>query len=310
MYEPPAGHLRRMEQIAGEGRLHIAKSETQAKELIPEAEIVMGNRYFLQSLPFARKLRWMQSNSVGVDLILTQKDRLQKNGVLLTCARGVYDAELAEHTLAMILALYRGLPDFRADQHTKTWRRHSLKTLRGSRCMLLGWGSLGRHLAKILAFLGAEVAAARNLDDDSIEDGVHIWSRKNWRHHLAQTDILILCLPKTPDTLHLVSEKELAMLPSNAIVVNIGRGGTLDDQALLRFIRIGRLAGAALDVFEQEPLPPESLLWNEPRVLISPHAGRSLEVSDFKWFSLFEENLTRYLSDQPLLNLVDYDKGY
>lgn len=99
-------------------------------------------------------------------------------------------------------------------------------------------------------------------------------------------------------------------MPPGAYVVNIGRGDTLDENALLKQIRENRLAGAALDVFTEEPLPTSSPLWDEPRILISPHAGRSLEGPEYRWFGLFEENLRRYLGGQQLLNIVDYGKGY
>src|SRR5690349_21765107 len=109
MYEPAKAHLQRLQQAAPGHEIAIAHSFDEACRLIGEAEIVLGNRYFIQSLPFARKLRWMQSNSVGVDIILTAKRQLLEKGITLTCARGVYDAELAEHTMALLLALFRNI---------------------------------------------------------------------------------------------------------------------------------------------------------------------------------------------------------
>lgn len=310
MYDPVPAHLQRLQQAAPDQEITIAHSLAEAQALIENAEIVLGNRYFIQSLPFARKLRWMQSNSVGVDIILTEKQLLLERGVTLTCARGVYDAELAEHTLTLLLALFRNIHLLRDEQVAHSWQRHRLRTLHGSRCLILGWGSLAREIARLITAMGGHVAAVRNQPGNSEELGISIFGQQNWQMQLANTDALIVCLPKTPGTHHFVNPAILNQLPERAFVINIGRGGTLDDQALLESVQAGKLAGAALDVFEEEPLPASHPMWTEPRILITPHVGRSLEGPEFKWQPLFEENLARYMRGQTLLNVVNYEKGY
>lgn len=310
MYEPVPAHLQRLLQAAPDHRIAIAHSLEEACHLIAKAEIVLGNRYFIQSLPFAEKLRWMQSNSVGVDLILTKKQQLLDKGITLTCARGVYDAELAEHTLTLLLTLFRDIHLLRDEQNAHIWRRHKLRTLQGSHCLILGWGSLAKAIARLVVAMGGRVSAVRNRPDDSAENGVSLFGRQNWQSHLPGTDALINCLPKTPETHHFVDGHILDQLPGHAFVVNIGRGGTLDEQALLERVQSGRLAGAALDVFEHEPLPASHPIWTEPRIMITPHVGRSLEGPEYKWQSLFEENLARYVRGETLLNIVNYEKGY
>lgn len=310
MYEPVETHFARLRQIAPEHEFAVAHSEQEAQHLIAEAEVVLGNRYFIQSLPFARKLRWMQSNSVGVDMILTEKQRLTDQRIILTCARGVYDAELAEHTITLLLALFREVHLLRDEQHTHTWQRHRLRTLHGSRCLILGWGSLGKEIARTIGALGGRVAAVRNRPDDAVDNGIPVYGHESWQTQLGETDALIICLPKTSETHHFVNAEILRQLPASAFVINIGRGGTLDDLVLLDMIRDGRLSGAALDVFEQEPLPPGHPIWDERRILVSPHVGRSLEGPVYKWQSLFEDNLARYVKGQSLLNVVNYEKGY
>lgn len=310
MYEPVAAHFARLKQIAPHHEIVIAHSEQEAQKLIEKAEIVLGNRFFIQSLPFARNLRWMQSNSVGVDIILAERQRLIDNNIILTCARGVYDGELAEHTVALLLTLFREIHLLRDEQHNHSWQRHRLRTLNGSRCLIIGWGSLGQEIARMIAALGGHVSAVRNRPENSEENGITIFGQGTWQAQLPETDALIICLPKTTETHHFVDRKILGQLPASAFVINIGRGGTLDDQALLDGVRAGKLAGAALDVFEQEPLPPAHPIWNERRIMVSPHVGRSLEGPVFKWQSLFEENLARYLRGEALLNVVNYEKGY
>ncbi|SDE47626.1 Phosphoglycerate dehydrogenase [Dyadobacter soli] len=310
MYEPVAAHLQRLRQAAPGHEIAVAHSLEEACRFIEDAEIVLGNRYFIQSLPFAKKLRWMQSNSVGVDIILTEKQRLLDKSITLTCARGVYDAELAEHTLTLLLALFRNLHLLRDEQRERSWQRHRLRTLHGSRCLILGWGSLAQEIARMITSMGGRVSAVRNRPDDSEEQGITLFGQQNWQAQLPETDALIICLPKTPGTHHFVNSAILDQLPRHAFVVNIGRGGTLDDQALLESVRSGKLAGAALDVFEEEPLRASHPMWAEPGILITPHVGRSLEGPEFKWQPLFEENLARYMRGETLLNIVDYTKGY
>ncbi|OJV15428.1 MAG: hypothetical protein BGO21_31025 [Dyadobacter sp. 50-39] len=310
MYEPVKAHRQRLQQAAPGHEIAVAHSYEEACKLIENAEIVLGNRYFIQSLPFARKLRWMQSNSVGVDIILTEKQQLLEKGVTLTCARGVYDAELAEHTLTLLLALFRNVHLLRDEQRGHSWQRHRLRTLHGSRCLILGWGSLAQEIARLITALGGSVSAVRNRPDDSQEQGIPLYGQQSWQAQLAETDALVICLPKTEETRHFVNKNVLNQLPDSAFVVNIGRGGTLDDQALLESVRAGKLAGAALDVFEEEPLNASHPMWAEPRILITPHVGRSLEGPEYKWQSLFEENLARYSRGETLLNIVNYEKGY
>ena len=310
MYDPVPEHFQNLKRIAPAHDFVIAHTKEEAADLIADAEIVLGNRFFLQSLPYAKKLRWMQSNSVGVDLILTQKQQLMEKDILLTCSRGVYDAELAEHTLALLLTLFRDLHLLRDDQHESTWQRHRLRTLHGSKCLILGWGSLAKEIARQIISFKGHVSAVRNQKNDSKEGEVVIYGSENWQAQLPKTDALIICLPRTSETYHFVNKANLELLPASAFVVNIGRGGTLDDQALLKMVGAGKLAGAALDVFEQEPLPSVHPMWKEPRILVSPHVGRSLEGPVYRWQALFEENLARYISHAPLRNVVNYQKGY
>jgi phosphoglycerate dehydrogenase-like enzyme len=310
MYEPVEAHLQRLQQAAPDQEIVIAHSLEEAQKRIENAKIVLGNRYFIQSLPFARKLRWMQSNSVGVDIILTEKQLLLDKGITLTCARGVYDAELAEHTITLLLTLFRNVHLLRDEQRAHSWQRHRLRTMQGSRCLILGWGSLAREIARLIAAMGGHVSAVRNQPFDSEAQGVPLFGQQTWQAQLSETDALIVCLPKTSGTHHFVNGPILDQLPDRAFVINIGRGGTLDDEALLQRVQTGKLAGAALDVFEEEPLPASHPMWAEPRIMITPHVGRSLEGPEFKWQSLFEENLARYVRGETLLNIVNYEKGY
>ncbi|PLS83608.1 MAG: D-2-hydroxyacid dehydrogenase [Chloroflexi bacterium] len=311
MYPPSADHLAALQAVAPGAELCVAQDEAHAARLIGDAEVVLGNRYFLQSLPYAQRLRWMQSNSMGVDRILTAGVGL--DNIVLTNARGVYDDELAEHTLALIFALVRQLHYARDDQQAQRWQRRSLRTIGGMQALILGWGGIGQALAQRLLALGVRVHAARqrHLGPPATDaQDVTMHGPHTWRAALPTTDILLLALPLTPATHHVVGAAELAALPPDALVVNVGRGGTLDEQTLLNALQRDRLSGAGLDVLEHEPLPPDHPLWREPKVLITPHVGRSIERPPFRWEPLFVENVRRYVRGEPLLNVVDQRRGY
>lgn len=287
MYEPGAEHLARLRAAAPDAEIVVARDEAEARLQIVDADAVLGNRWFHQSLDAATKLRWMQSNSMGVDLIL---ERARRSDFVLTCSRGVYDEEIAQHALALALALVRALPRFRDAQSRAEWDRIPLRTLSGMDALVLGWGGIGRTIARLLEACGVRVRAGRSDGDYSFD-----------------VDLLFLALPLTPRTRRLVGAAQLRALRPGAFVINIGRGETLDTDALLAADHLG---GAGLDVFDEEPLPADHPLWSRPDILITPHVARNIERPPYRWEPLFEENLRRFVSGEPLLHVVDREKGY
>jgi phosphoglycerate dehydrogenase-like enzyme len=287
MYEPRAEHLARLQTAAPYVDFVVARDETEARTLIADADAVLGNRWFYQSVDAAPRLRWMQSNSMGVDLILERAGRCD---FVLTCARGVYDAEVAQHAIALALAVVRGLHISRDAQNRAEWKRAHLRDIGDLDALILGWGGVGQCIAKLLEPFGTRVHAGRS-------DG----------RYSFDVDLLILALPLTSRTRHLVGAEELRTLRPGAFVVNVGRGETLDTRALLAARHLG---GAALDVFEDEPLPAEHPLWSRPDILITPHVARSIEEPPHRWEPLFEENVRRFAAGEPLLHVVDREKGY
>jgi phosphoglycerate dehydrogenase-like enzyme len=311
MYPPQSAHLAALQAAAPKAEFCIAHSEAEAQSLITNADAVLGNRYFLQALPYARQLRWMQSNSMGMDRVLSGGERL--SGITITCARGVYDSEMADHTLALLLALTRGLHLIRDNQHNHIWQRLSLTQLEGKTAMILGWGGVGQAVAQRLLAFGVRVKAVRRSHAGppvAVSESVMMYGPDTWRSELGAIHFLIMALPLTQLTTKMVGTEELNQLSSEAYLVNVGRGGSLDEAALLEALKGNRLAGAALDVFDEEPLPPAHPAWREPKLLISPHLGRSPETPPFRWEPLFVENLRRFASGEALLNVVDQSQGY
>lgn len=311
LYAPSPEHLVALDRAAPRSTWVVAESEASAGEEIVDADAVLGNRWFLQSLPRARKLRWMQSPSMGVDWVLEGGEALRD--VIVTCARGVYDEEVAEHATALLLALARGVHRSRDDQRSGTWNRTPLRTVSGMTVLVLGQGGVGRGIARRLAALGARPEGVRRLQEGPARigaDGFPVHGPATWRGRLPEADVLVLALPITAETRRLVGEAELALLPRGAFVVNVGRGGTLDEATLLDALRRDALAGAALDVFEAEPLPPGHAAWSEARLLVTPHVARSPETGPRRFEPLFVENVRRFAAGEALLHVVDRRAGY
>jgi phosphoglycerate dehydrogenase-like enzyme len=310
MYRPNPEHEEALRRAAPTAIFESAADEQSAADLIREADAVLGNRYFLQSLPYARRLRWMQSNSTGVDLILRAGSAL--DDIVVTSARGVYDDEVADHAVALVLGLARGLHTARDAQRERRWERLQLETLRGRRALVVGWGGVGQAIARRLRSFGVQVEGVRRRIEASTQDdeGFVVHPPSAWRARLPEMHILVLALPLTHETHHIVGPAELRALPHDAFFVNVGRAQTVEEDALLDALVRGRLAGAALDVVMEEPPRPDHPIWSEPRLLITPHVARSPEEPPFSWEPLFVENLRRFASGEQLLNVVDVSAGY
>ena len=308
-YVPSAGHLERLRGHAPKAGFTLARNLEEARAGMVEAEVVLGNRYFLQALPSATRLRWMQSNSMGVDLILRGAGR-RLDGVELTCARGLYADEVADHALALLLGVSRGLRESVEAYAERRWPRWPLLTLAGLHALVLGWGALGKAIGRRLHGFGVRVSGVRRTGPTTEADGVIVHGPETWRAELPKVDLLIIALPLTPATERCVGAAELASLPRDAVVVNVGRGAVLDQAALFGELRSGRLFGAGVDTLIEEPPLAGDPVWEVPRLLVTPHVGRSLEVGVAKWEGLFEENLRRWVVGEPLLNVVDPVAGY
>lgn len=252
-------------------------------------------------------LRWVQTLAAGPDAVLAAGFGPD---VVVTSGRGLHDGPVAEHTLALVLAVVRRVPDLVRAQGQHRWAAElgglqpvrpadDLRTLDGARVAIWGFGSIAARLAPLLTALGAHVTGVATQPGE--RHGYEVVTADALPDLLPRTDLLVGLLPATDQTRHAVDARVLGLLPPHAWVVNVGRGATLDEHALLDAVRGGRLAGAALDVFEEEPLPPGSPLWDEPRILVSPHAagGRPVGAVD-----LVAENYAAFAAGRPLRNVV------
>jgi glyoxylate/hydroxypyruvate reductase A len=284
------------------------------RELLDQAEVLFdfGPRSMAADLAALPRLRWIQATSAGVGAF-AQRVGLTASAVVVTTASGVHARPLAEFVLLALLLFGKGAMRLAADQRAHRWERYAGQEIAGLVVGLVGVGRIGREIARTLRALDATVigtvrAIAGRTSEDLYLD--RLLPIEDIDALLPALDALVLCCPHTPQTHQLLNAARLAALKPTAILVNVARGEVVDERALIAALREGRLRGAALDVFTQEPLPPESPLWDLPNVLISPHSASTVVGENEKIVSLFRDNLQLYLADQPLRNVLNKDLLY
>ena len=287
-----------------------ASAPVPEEHLDAEAMVVWGSspadiRAVAGRMP---RLRWVQTLAAGPDAVLAAGF---PGEVVITAGAGLHDRPVAEHALALVLSLVRRLPAARKAQAEHRWAGElggvqplrpagPVTTLLGARVLIWGFGSIAQRLAPMLQQLGAEVrGAARSAGERA---GVPVADEGELEVELARTDVLIMILPATAATRHALHAGRLAALPAHAYVVNVGRGATVDEAALVETLSAGGIAGAALDVTEEEPLPAASPLWDAPNLILTPHAagGRPVGADD-----LIAHNVAALLAGGRLRNVVE-----
>ncbi len=257
----------------------------------------------------AGKLRWLQLDSVGVDQYRELDWARLGERLTVTNLKGFFAAPVAETGIAAALALMRGIAELHDLRRERTWRqlevRPRLRTLAGAHAVVAGYGAIGRALTNRLTAFDCTVSTF-----GSRSSGARLHSTAELDQALRRADIVFLALPETGQTTGMFGARRLRLLKPGAILVNLGRGGLVDEQALISLLEAGAVAGAALDVTNDEPLPPDSPLWTAPNVILTQHtAGGSASELDGK-AELFLANLERYRSGAPLHGVVDWAKGY
>jgi phosphoglycerate dehydrogenase-like enzyme len=296
-------------------------------ELLSRAEVLYTDRV-IPTPTQAPNLKWVQFHFAGIDFAL-DAPLLAQPDVQFTTLSGAAAPQVAEYTVMMLLALGHRLPDVIASQSKAEWSRNRWERfapseLRGSTVGILGYGSIGREIARLLHPWGVQLLAVKRdvmnpedggympagLGDPSGDYFTRLYPMQAIHSMLKLCDYIVICLPLTAHTRGLINAEALAACKPDAKLVHIGRGGVVDQASLLNALQEKKIAGAALDVFSEEPLPPDSPFWKLQNVIISPHiAGISPFYQD-RAVAMFSENLRRYLESAPLLNRFDPVRGY
>ncbi len=294
-----------------------AHADELPADLLARAEVLYTSSVF-PTPEQAPNLRWIQLDTAGADHVAGTP--AWSRDVALTSLGGVSGRALAEYVLLMLLAHAHRLPAVLADRASRAWptpeerwARYGPHPLLGRHVVVVGYGRLGRALGELLDAVGLQVTGVRRGAVAPTTEGparIPVVSVAELDDVLAQADHVVLCVPATPQTRSLFDARRLALLRPQATLVNVGRGGVVDEDALVAALDEGRLDWAALDVFATEPLPPTSPLWDHPRVWTTPHvAGLAPDYAE-QVLALFAGNLERFLEGRPLLNAVDRGLGY
>jgi phosphoglycerate dehydrogenase-like enzyme len=287
-------------------QVRVAPDRSAALRMLPEADAAFGT-LDAQLLARAPKLAWLQAPQAAPPAGYFFPE-LVAHPVQVTNFRGIYNDHVAIHAVAMLLALARGLPTYIRQQSRGEWIRHladeDVLHLPESTVLVVGVGGIGAEIARMVRALGATVIGVDPRRTEPME-GVAICAPAELDRLLSRADAVIVTLPHTPESEGLFDERRLALMRPGGLLVNIGRGATVRLAALTQALKQGRLGGAALDVFEQEPLPPDHPLWRDPRALLTPHIAVVGPYILERRLGVLCDNAQRFEAGLPLRNVVD-----
>lgn len=279
------------------------------------AEIFVGWRIPPEHFAAARRLRWLHSASAGIEDCLFAE--LVASDVILTNSSGLHSVCIPEHVLGQMLVLARNFHQAQRLQERGEWNRvaviayaSGVRELHGGKLAILGAGPIGANLARLAAGLGMQVRVLRRDPGRPVPGAQAVWGSERLHELLGWADFVVLSVPLTAETRGLIGAAELRAMRSDAFLINIARGEVVDEEALARCLRAGGLAGAALDVFSEEPLPAGHPFWSLPNLVITPHISGYTPTYFDRMLGIFEDNLARYLDGRPLMNVVDKRAGY
>lgn len=269
--------------------------------------ITWGNLNLATLLPLAKRLSWIHALSSGVETLLIPE--LVNSNILLTNSRGIHGIPMAEHVLAMMFTFTRSMHTAYEQQESRIWESMPLEELYEKSIAIIGLGSVGREIAKRAKCMGMKVLATkRTITTEIFVD--KLYPTDQLPQLLSSADFVVVTLPLTPQTRGLFSLETFSHMKKSAYFINVARGAIVNEADLITALRTNVIKGAALDVFSQEPLPADSLLWEMENVLITPHIAAKSPYYIDRSLKLFIENLNKFSNKSEMLNVIDKQKGY
>ena len=310
--------LRNLEPIRDLANIFIGNDVQSLSEHAAGAEVVLYSGLVGRAIPFSdiwplvKNARWIHSLSAGVEKLLFPE--LIESPIIVTNARGVFKRPLAEFALLGILYFYKEVRRLIENQEAKRWDEFMVDQLPDRVMGIVGYGEIGKECALLAKAVGMKIYATRRNPERSAKDPLvdRMFPSSALNEMLSEIDVLVAAAPLTPETHHMLSDAQFAAMKPTSLVINVGRGPVVDEAALIRALQSKKIAGAALDVFEHEPLPESSPLWQMPNVLISPHCTDRTRNPDWLDSTVlaFVDNFRRFINGQELANIVDKKAGY
>ena len=299
---------REFETIAPDAEHLYCQGRDADEEQLANATVILGWPR-PEILCKAEKLKWIQTMWAGSEEYTGEG--VLPHGVILTASNGVNCKGVAEYMLACLLALCRRITYYRDLQHQHCWQHgdaygNTAKTVIGSTVLVVGAGNIGSNFAELCRGMGAHTIGVKRTVNGPVEGFDELYEVEQLERLLPIADVVALCMPHNEQTVGLINEKRLRLMRNDAILINAGRGSVIDQEALVRLMRAGKLWGAALDVMLPEPLPDDHPLWEVPNLLITPHVAGAMriDITRRRAVELAEENLRRYVNGEKLCNIV------
>ncbi len=315
MWRPPPWFLEKLRTDFAPVEVKYSGTKRDDEQALDGADVMIGWSLPPEHLRAVKSLRWIYSITAAIDQFLYPE--LISSEVALTNAGRVHGPVVAEHAIAMLLALAKRLPAAVRYQDRRKWAMEAIwkeqprpREVRGANLVVVGLGSIGAEVASMAAALKMNVIGVREHPERGAAGAHEIVGYDAFDTAIARADFVVLAAPLTERTHHLIDTRRLQLFKPTAFLINVSRGALVDEGALVKTLRDRKIAGAALDVFEQEPLSRWSPLWKMPRVLITPHTAFLTENVWHRHYEVFAKNLKRYLAGQPLEGVVDKNRGY
>lgn len=315
LWHAPAWLRQRLQQAYPDFIVDQLQSYDRVPEEIVDADVFIGWSLRPEQFRIAKKLKWIHSPAAAVHQLMYPE--LINSNVILTNASGVHGPVVAEHAIAAVFALAKRLPQAMHYQARRIWAQELMwneyprpSEVAGSTVLVVGLGGIGREFATRAKALGMKVIAVRENPSKGPGPADEVYGPDKIDELLPRADYVLLCTPVTPATNAIVDKERLNRMRHSAYLINVARGPLVDEAALVEALQNDRIAGAALDVFVEEPLPPDSPFWSLKNVLITPHTAAVTEKLWERHYDLIVENLNRFLAGKPLLNQVDTKRGY
>jgi phosphoglycerate dehydrogenase-like enzyme len=277
---------------------------------LAEAEVIFSFVVPRAVRALAPRLRWVHTPATGIDHL--RGTRVLESDIIVTTVGGLFAPVIAEHVFAGILHFAKRLEHFEQERRERIWRMTRVQSLAGRTVALIGVGAIGTAVARLAKAFGMHVIGLGRSDPSrrQVPDVDRLYARTDLTDLLAAADYVVVAVADTPETRQMIGAAELAAMRPEAVLINVARGTVIDEVALIATLQAGTIAGAALDVFANEPLPTDSPLWDMPNVVFTPHVAASVVDYLPRAIALFADNVRRFLNGAPLLNQFDRSRGY
>ena len=279
------------------------------EEVIRDAEVILGN-VDLALLKYAEELKWLQLNNAGTEGFC---DGALPKEAVLTNATGAYGLAISEHMIGVLFELQKKLNLYARNQREHVWKSEGhVHVIQGSRVLVIGMGDIGTMFAQKMKALGCRTVGIKRHEGRKPEGVDDLYTLERLERELPKADIVAMSLPGNQDTYHMMNAERLALMKKNAVLINVGRGITVDTDALVQALQEKHIAGACLDVTDPEPLPADHPLWDMENVILTPHisGGYALPETLEQILTICIENLECYMVKRPLRNIIDFKTGY